>query len=166
MWRGVVVSLHVAAAHGAPTEETGEVRAVAGRGLEGDRYFHDSAEAPPPARAVGRSSDVCEVSLIDIAALHAAERDHGVLLTPAECRRNIVCRDAPLDRLVGREFTIGSVRLHGDALSEPCARLEQLTRPGVLRALLHRGGLRAHIVEGGVLRVGDAVLPGAGRRGD
>ncbi|MFF8998189.1 MOSC domain-containing protein [Streptomyces achromogenes] len=161
MWRGVVVSLHTAPEHGAPTEERERVRAVAGRGLEGDRYFRDSAAGPGTGRAVGRSTGICEVSLIDIAALLAAERDHGVPLSPAECRRNIVCAGVPLAELAGQDFTIGAVRLRGTGLSEPCARLEHLTRPGVLRALLHHGGLRARVLTGGVMRAGDTVRPGA-----
>ncbi|KLL09655.1 hypothetical protein BL254_21960 [Protofrankia sp. BMG5.30] len=164
MWEGSVVSLHVAPAHGAPMTEVGEVLAVAGRGLMGDRYFryfHDGAAGGPSRHVIGRSSGVCEISFIDVDALTALKHDHGVFLASGEARRNVVCRGVPLDQLVGQELTVGAdVRVRGTALSEPCARLERLTRPGVLRGLLHRGGLRAMIVSGGVLRIGDPVRLG------
>jgi MOSC domain-containing protein YiiM len=70
-----------------------------------------------------------------------------------------VTRRAPLNHLVGREFSVGPVRLQGVRLCEPCEHLESLTAPGVLRGLLHRGGLRARILTGGVIREGDEILP-------
>ncbi|MFD5560701.1 MOSC domain-containing protein [Kitasatospora griseola] len=158
MWQGTAVSLHLAPAHGAPLVEVREAVAVTGRGLEGDRYFQDRAGDAPR----GRASRGCEISLLDIDALTALEREHRIHLTHSEARRNVVCRGVPLTELVGLEFTVGDrVRLLGIALSEPCARLEQLTSPGVLRGLVHRGGLRARILEGGLLRTGDPIRPAA-----
>jgi MOSC domain-containing protein YiiM len=63
----------------------------------------------------------------------------------------------PLNHLVGREFQIGEVRLRGMRLCEPCDYLEGLTTKGVLAGLIHRGGLRADIVSGGIIRVGDTI---------
>ena len=74
-----------------------------------------------------------------------------------QARRNIVTRGIALNALVGHRFTIGSVECIGRRLAEPCAHLEKLSGPGLLRPLVHRGGLRADIVEGGVVRVGDEV---------
>ncbi|MEV7119241.1 MOSC domain-containing protein [Kitasatospora griseola] len=160
MWQGTAVSLHLAPDHGAPLVEVREAVAVTGRGLAGDRYFQDRPGDAPHGRAPGRASRGCEISLLDIDALTALEREHGIHLTHSEARRNVVCRGVPLTELVGLEFTVGDrVRLLGIALSEPCARLEQLTGPGVLRGLVHRGGLRARILEGGLLRTGDPIRP-------
>jgi MOSC domain-containing protein YiiM len=74
-----------------------------------------------------------------------------------EARRNIVTRDVSLNGLVGRRFRIGSVECVGRRLAEPCAHLERLARPGLLRPLVHRGGLRADIVTCGVIRLGDEI---------
>ncbi|MFQ5896901.1 MAG: MOSC domain-containing protein [Candidatus Methylomirabilia bacterium] len=134
----------------------GEVRALAGRGLEGDRYFHrvgtySDKPAPrggPPAR---------EVTLIEIEAIEALKREYGIALDPGDSRRNIVTRGVSLNHLVGREFRVGGVALRGARLCEPCSHLEQLTQQGVLRALVHRGGLRAEILRDGMIRVGDSV---------
>ena len=84
--------------------------------------------------------------------------DGGVPVTEAETRRNLVTEGVALNHLVGREFRVGAVRLRGVKLAEPCVYLEQLTgHEGVRAAFVHRGGLRAEILDGGDLRVGDTV---------
>jgi hypothetical protein len=151
MWRGRVVEINVAPAAGQPLEARPEVRAVPGRGLEGDRYFLGRGYYSPRPSDGGR-----EVTLIETEALEAGD---GVKLTAAESRRNIATRGVPLNHLVGREFMVGEVRMRGTRLCEPCAYLEGLTRPGVLASLVHRGGLRAKILGEGIVRVGDVVEP-------
>ena len=89
--------------------------------------------------------------------IEAALREYKVSLAPGEPRRNVVTRDVPLNHLVGRDFMIGGVTVHGIRLCEPCSHLEGLTGSPVIKALRHRGGLRAQILTQGVIRVGDAV---------
>ena len=84
-------------------------------------------------------------------------RDLDILVRMA--RRNLVTEGADLNALVGRTFEIGEVVLRGIRLCEPCNYLAKTTYPETLVGLVHRGGLRAQIVRGGVLRVGDAVRP-------
>lgn len=151
MFRGNVVSLHVARDAAAPMESTRQVKAVAGQGLEGDRYFKGTghwSKHPGVSR---------EVTLIEIEAIEALEREKNVALAPGTARRNVVTRGVPLNHLVGREFQIGVVHLRGTRLCEPCAYLEGLTQQGVLAGLIHRGGLRAEIVTGGTIRVEDII---------
>lgn len=131
-----------------------QVRAVAGQGLEGDRYFTQTgtySKKPRPDR---------EVTLIEIEAIEALKRDHGIELDPGASRRNIVTRGVPLNHLVGRKFRVGQATLLGQRLCEPCAHLEGLSTKGVMRGLIHRGGLRAQILTGGTIRVGDPVHEG------
>ncbi len=80
-------------------------------------------------------------------------------LAPAEARRNVVTQGVALETLIGKRFRVGEVECYGDRICEPCAHLEGLTRPGVLKALAHRGGLRADITSSGEIAVGDTVLP-------
>jgi MOSC domain-containing protein YiiM len=68
-----------------------------------------------------------------------------------------VTRGVPLNHLVGRDFVIGGVKVHGIRLCEPCSHLEAITGRPVIKALRHRGGLRAQILSQGVIRVGDTV---------
>ena len=150
--RGFVVSLHVAPTGAAPIQNRDRVEAVAGRGLEGDRY---SAGLGTYSRDPGSGR---HVTLIEIEALEGLKRDYGVHIEPGDSRRNIVTQNVPLNHLIDREFLIGKVRFRGTRLCEPCAHLERLTERGALRGLVHRGGLRAEIVAGGTIRVSDSIF--------
>jgi MOSC domain-containing protein YiiM len=132
-------------------DSTREVKAVAGQGIEGDRYF-DGRGHWSKNPGVNR-----EVTLIELESIEALEREKGIAIAPGAARRNVVTRGVPLNHLVGREFQVGAVRLRGTRLCEPCAYLEGLTQQGVLAGLIHRGGLRAEIVTSGTIRVEDAI---------
>lgn len=132
-------------------EKVDRVRAVAGRGLEGDRYF---AEAGTYSRKSGPDR---QITLIEVEAIQALARDHGVEIEPGEARRNVVTRGVALNHLVGRRFHVGEVLLQGIRLCEPCKHLARLVEQDVVPGLIHRGGLRAEILEGGTLRAGDPV---------
>jgi MOSC domain-containing protein YiiM len=151
MFRGEVVSIHIAAKAGTPMQSPQTAEAVAGRGLEGDRYFDGSGYwSTHPGR--GR-----EVTLIELESIEALAQEKNVVIDPAAARRNIVTRGVPLNHLVGREFQVGGVKLLGCRLCEPCDYLQGLTTEGVLKGLIHRGGLRAEILVGGTIRVGDPI---------
>jgi len=162
VWQGSVVSLHIAPKASAPMDSVGSVRAMPGRGLEGDRYLLGTGLYSSKPSHGGR-----EVTLIEteaIAALvdgvqNAEGHRLGIKLTPGETRRNIATSGVPLNHLVDREFWVGPVLLVGTRLCEPCKHLEDLTLRGVMAGLIHRGGLRARILSEGVIRVGDAVRP-------
>ncbi|HEX8741899.1 MAG TPA: MOSC domain-containing protein [Thermoleophilaceae bacterium] len=141
---GVVESIHVADAAEHVPRAVERATAVAGRGLEGDRYFHGTGTFSdwPGGR---------DLTLIEAEAAEAAG------IAPGDARRNVVVRGVDLNALVGSRFRVGEVECEGLELAEPCAHLERLTRPGVLRTLAGRGGLRAAIVSGGEIAVGDAV---------
>lgn len=146
------MSIHVAPAAEAPLQALESVRAVPGRGLEGDRYFTRTgtySPKPMPDR---------DLTLIEAETIEALARDHGISLAPGESRRNITTRGVALNHLVDREFTVGEVRLRGLRLCDPCSHLERLTHAGVRKALIHRGGLRCQILSEGTIRVGDRVL--------
>jgi MOSC domain-containing protein YiiM len=81
----------------------------------------------------------------------------AIELSHEASRRNVLTRGIDLNALVGRRFTVGGVECEGTELCEPCNTLAKLTERGVLRGLVHRGGLRADIVAGGEIAVGDPV---------
>jgi hypothetical protein len=141
---GRVEALAVAAAAGAPMTLVERVVARAGRGLEGDRYFDGRGTFSNP-HSLGH-----QLTLIDAEAIEG-------LLAPADARRNVVTRGVDLNALVGRRFTVGEAECVGRRLCEPCAHLQRLTEPGVLRALVHIGGLRADVLGDGEIRVGDEL---------
>ena len=151
MSHGVVLSIHLARAARLPMSSVTEARAVPGRGLEGDRYSN-GAGTFSSSRKPGR-----EITLIEPEAIEALARDYGLALKPEESRRNLVTRGVALNHLVGRDFKIGEVTLRGIRLCEPCSHLEQLVQKPVTTGLVHRGGLRAQIISGGIVRAGDSV---------
>jgi len=149
--RSAVVSLFIAPSGAAPMQSVLLARSVAGRGLEGDRYFSGlGTYSNNPG--TGR-----QVTLIEIEAIEALKRESAVEAAAALCRRNIVTRAVALNHLVEQEFSVGEVVLRGTRLCEPCVHLERLSVPGTLRGLIHRGGLRAEVVSGGIIRVGDPI---------
>jgi MOSC domain-containing protein YiiM len=117
------------------------VRAVAGKGLEGDRYFFADGAGSGEA-----------LTLIE------AEAIEDVGLTGPQSRRQVVVRGTGLNDLVGQRFRVGEVECVGVELCEPCRHLQSLTRPGIIKDLIHRGGLRADILSGGTISVGDKLI--------
>lgn len=146
-----VIAIHIASTGAAPMRAVTTAQAVAGKGLEGDRYYNKLGTYSNETGS-GR-----EVTLIEIEAIEALKQDYGIQLDPGQSRRNVVTRGVALNHLVEREFRIGDVVLRGTRLCEPCAHLEKLTVKGTMRGLIHRGGLRAEIVKGGVVHVGDVI---------
>jgi MOSC domain-containing protein YiiM len=123
------------------------VRAHAGKGLAGNRYYFQDGAKPGQA-----------LTLISAEALEAMAGEHGVEITAAESRRNVLTRGIDLNALVGRRFRVGDVECVGVELCEPCKHLESVTRPGVIKGLTHRGGLNADILSDGEIAVGDEVV--------
>ena len=143
---GRVEAIHVTGERGEALQSVPQVKAIAGVGLDGDRY-------------AGTNRPHKQVTLIESEALEALRRDHEIELPAAETRRNILTSGVALNHLVGREFRVGEATFRGVKLCEPCHYLEEVTGQSVRMPLLHRGGLNAEIVEGGTIRVGDAVTP-------
>ena len=146
------MSLHIAPSGAAPVQTVGRVNAIAGRGLEGDRYCNLSGTYS------NHPGDGRQVTLIEVEALEALRREYQIALQPGLARRNIVTCGVALNHLITREFRIGAVILRGTRLCEPCQHLEKLSSKGAMRGLIHRGGLRAEIIAGGLIQVGDPIV--------
>ena len=160
MWEGTVVSIHVAPEASAPMKSITEVRAFPGRGLEADRYFAGTGFYSKTSSYGGREVTLIEIEAVEAlfsGVLNASGERAGIKLAAAETRRNIATWGVPLNHLIDREFRVGAVLMRGTRLCEPCKHLEDLTQRGVMSGLIHRGGLRALILNEGVIHVGDAV---------
>ena len=154
MAQGKVESIYIASAAKAASQSVEEVVALPGGGLEGDRYAAKSGTFYKPEPDY-------ELTLIEAEAIEALQREFKIELPPGDARRNIVTRDVPLNHLVGKEFSIGAVRIRGIRLCEPCEHLQKVTGKKLIKGLLHRGGLRAQILSEGTIHVGDAVVADA-----
>jgi MOSC domain-containing protein YiiM len=136
-----VEHIHLVPEHGGEPRAVSEVSADAGRGLRGDRHHGP------------RGADI---TLIEAEAIDDVAADQGIDLDGGLSRRNVTTRGVDLETLVGTRFRVGEVVCVGEERCEPCRHLASLTEPGVLRGLVHTG-LRASIVAGGTIRVGDPV---------
>ncbi len=153
MWQGRLEHIFITEAGSAPMRELAEARLIAGLGIEGDRYATGKgyySKAPRPDR---------QVTLIEIETLEALQRDHTIELKPGETRRNLTTRAVPLNHLVGKRFRVGAALLYGARLNVPCKYLEQVTGKPVYEPLIHRSGLNCEVLEGGLIRVGDFIMP-------
>jgi GrpB-like predicted nucleotidyltransferase (UPF0157 family) len=150
MWRGFVDRIYIGAEATGPMTERWQVRALDGKGLEGDRYAEGRGTFSDKP-ATGR-----HVTLIEAEAIEAVAQSKEI--SRDVTRRNIVTRGVPLNHLVGADFTVGEVVLRGMRLCEPCGHLNRLAGDDELKAaFLHRGGLRAEIVKGGSIQVKDPI---------
>lgn len=157
-WSGSLEFIHIAPAASYEMEELKEARLIAGRGIEGDRYYYGTGTYSP-------KPDAREVTLIEIEALEALARNDPpiqegpLLVAPGEHRRNLTTRGVPLNHLVGKRFRVGETVLKGARLNFPCKYLEELLGSPVYLPLYNRSGLNCFIEQGGTIRQGDAIEP-------
>ncbi len=152
-WSGRLTHIHIAERAAAPMQPLESAKLIAGVGIEGDRYATGRGYYSKTPRADR------QVTLIEMETLEALARDHGIELLPQETRRNLTTREVPLNHLVGRRFRVGAVLLLGARLNVPCKYLEQVTGKPVYAPLINRSGLNCEILEGGIVRIGDALRP-------
>jgi MOSC domain-containing protein YiiM len=152
-WLGIVTHLHICPRAFSPMQEVAQANLVAGKGIVGDRYmignelgFHSH-----------KREDGRQITLFAIEALEAVKRDFGIDFAPHEHRRNVTVLGVPLNHLVGRTFQLGSTLVQATRLSSPCRHIEEVTNKPVFAAMVNRAGLHCRILDGGTLRVGDAV---------
>lgn len=154
---GRVVAIYTAVEAGSAMQHRDEVRAVPGRGLEGDRYFAGDGRFSY-RRVPGR--EVTELTLIESEVIQCLRLEWGLNVEEADSRRNLVTYGVALNDLVGCEFDVGDVRLRGASLCEPCVSLiKSPEHRHLLRALAHKGGLRAQVLTEGTISLGDSLGP-------
>jgi len=143
---GRIDSIYITPVSEAPMLSLDEVNAITGCGLEGDRYCIDE-----PGEKSFENLTLIEQEAYDYLASIDLELPTNAL------RRNLVTTGIALNPLLGKEFMVGDVRCLGTELAEPCNYIQGRTMPGVLKAMVGRGGLRCQILEGGLISVGDVV---------
>lgn len=152
-WQGVVRFLHRTPRAFLPMESFPELKLIAGKGIEGDRYLIGQetgfySHKPEEGR---------QVTLFEMETLEALARDHKITLAPTDHRRNVTVEGVPLNHLVGRRFWLGETLLEATRLSTPCRHIEEILGKPVFDPLINRSGLNCRILQGGTVRVGDIV---------
>jgi MOSC domain-containing protein YiiM len=142
---GRIEAIYIAAEHGEKPHAVRSAVGQAGMGLEGDRNFGDA------------DPESCNITLIEAEVFDRQRDEHGLDLNPGDSRRQVLVRGLDLGELIGRRFMVGELECEGEERCEPCSHLVKLVgSPVVLKGLLH-SGLRARILRGGEIRVGDEV---------
>lgn len=152
-WTGHVDGLHVVPRSFLPMRNMQHLKLLPGVGVDGDRHvtgegFH--SDRPEEGR---------QITFFEAETLDALKRDHGVELRADQHRRNVTTRGVPLNHLVGKRFRIGACVCEGTRLSTPCRHIEQITGLEIFELLLHRAGLNAKIITGGLIGLGDQITP-------
>jgi MOSC domain-containing protein YiiM len=148
--KGIVEEIYIAPEGSAAMERVEEVRTLEGCGIEGDRYCEGTGYYTP-------YGDVCEVTLIAAEDLDYIQTELGIRVKNGEHRRNIITRGIDLDSLRRRRFRVGEAVLQYDRPRPPCRHVQDLSEPGMTRALRRRGGICARVVEAGRIRARDAI---------
>ena len=143
MAAGRVEGIFVAAENGELPRPVDRVRALSGKGLEGNRYFFEDGSAPPGQALTLIAAEELDSVAIDISA--------------AETRRNVLTSGIDVNALVGKRFKIGELECYGVELCEPCSHLQKMTGKDVLGTLVHRAGLNVDILTDGEIAVGDPI---------
>ncbi len=151
IWEGDVVALYVTPTATEPMQSLQEANFVEGRGIEGDRRYllgESVSDDEEPAY---------EVTLIESEAIESLLFETKEPVVAEELRRHIVTRGFSVNHLVDREFQVGEVRLRGLSLYEPSPQLMETVGHKIAVSMMHRGGLVAQILSGGMVHVGDRI---------
>lgn len=151
---GSVLAIYTAPEAGAELKPVSIATLQSGRGVVGDRY-HDHRGTF--SEKLSGSQD-WEVTLIEKEEVDTFNASEGRALDPGDFRRNIVTVGVRLNDLIGSRFQVGGAVLEGLRLCEPCAYLGKLLGPEVVRAMIHKAGLRVRIVSGSEVKPGDVVV--------
>ncbi|MGF1671704.1 MAG: MOSC domain-containing protein [Balneolaceae bacterium] len=151
--KGIIFGIFITPEAKGEIFEVENIEAVAGIGLKGDRNYYKqqrlSAEKRKPKH---------ELTLVEWESVDELNQsgEFGVI-KPEELRRNLVTKGVDLNSLVGKQFLVGDVRAEGLELCEPCRYLEKLTGKKIMKPLIHKAGLRAGILQDGIISKGDQV---------
>src|SRR5258706_1367992 len=167
----LVVGIYTSPKKEAPMQFQTEVEAVAGAGLVGDRYYSGNSmnDYGGSFRGIRIPDSDRQVTLISLQGINDANRhlkDQGKKpIQAGETRRNLLLGNIDplqLDSLVGQQFTVGGVIMEGVERSTPCVEPPTVLGrpedgPAFVKAFLPSGGIKARIVSGGRIRVGDTI---------
>src|ERR671916_1014375 len=148
--KGTVEEIFVTGEGSAPMERVEEVRTIEGCGIEGDRYCAGTGFWT-------RYGDICQVTLIEGEDLDHIEAELGIRVKDGQHRRNIITRGIRLLELRKKRFRVGETLLEFDRSRPPCRHVQDLSEPGMTRALRNRGGICARVVRAGQIRAQDAI---------
>ena len=143
---GKVVQIGIVNTKGSKIQNINKVEAFKGKGLLNDRKFSENNQKER------------QVTLIEIENIIHFNNISNVNISPLDFRRNIVTKNVRLNKLVGKEFLVGNIKLKGHDLCRPCKYLQgKLKQDNFVKEFLLKGGLRCEILTTGKISVGDII---------
>jgi len=146
-----VLEIYIAKTAKDPMQKMDSVELEAGQGIVGDRYHSETGTFSQKLAGLPDK----ELTLIESEKIDEFNREYGFNFNYGDFRRNIVTKGIALNDLPGKTFNLGGIRFRGVRLCEPCAYLANLLAPEVMSALVHKTGLRAQILDSGIIQAGD-----------
>jgi len=144
---GKVVKIGISKKKGNKIVNLNEVKAIKGKGLLNERHFKENNEKR------------CQITLIEIENINHYNKTNGSSIPAINFLRNIVTEGIRLNELVGKEFSIGTVKLKAHDLCRPCRYLqESLQQKNIVQELLHTAGLRCEILSSGKIYINDQII--------
>jgi MOSC domain-containing protein YiiM len=127
-------------------ESVESIKVILGKGIVNDRKFKDNNDKKK------------QITLIEIENIEYYNHISGTSIPPIEFRRNIITQGIRLNELVGKEITIGEIKIKAHDLCRPCKYLQDtFKQKNVIKELLFKGGLRCELLNNGKISVGDQV---------
>ena len=127
-------------------EKVNNVEVVAGKGIKGDRNYHDNNEARK------------QITLIESESIDYYNQKFNTNFSYLDLRRNLITKNIQLNELVGKKLSIGQIDIQVHDLCKPCNYLQEiLGKDNIIKEFLRRGGLRCEILISGNIKVGDEI---------
>ena len=141
-----IIEIGIAKESNKEVEKVKSIEVVVGKGIKGDRYFHDV------------NDERKQLTLIESENIDYYNKTFNTNFTYLEFRRNLVTQNIQLNNLIGKKLSIGEIKIKAHDLCRPCKSLQQkLGKDNIIKEFLRRGGLRCEILNSGAIKIGDNI---------
>ena len=141
-----VFKIGISKKNGEKINEINEIEILAGKGIVGDRHFHDS------------NNHKGQITLIEKENIDYYNNKYKTEISYIDFRRNIITEGVELNNLIKKEIEIGTVKIFPYELCKPCLHLEQMVNgKDIIKEFIRRGGLRCKVLISGKIKIGDKI---------
>ena len=141
-----IIEIGIARESNKEIEKVKSIEVVSGKGIKGDRYFHDFNE------------EKNQLTLIESENIDYYNKTFNTNFKYLEFRRNLVTQNIQLNDLIGKTLIVGEIKIKAHDLCRPCKNLQKkLGKDNIIKEFLRRGGLRCEILNSGNITIGDDI---------
>ena len=141
-----VIKLGIAQNRSQKIQEVEKIELLPGKGIVGNRHFQED------------NNPKNQLTLIESENIDYYNKKFNVQIPYVNFRRNIITKGIELNKLVGKQFVVGKIKVKGNDLCRPCKHLQEiLGQKDIIKEFLQKGGLRCEILTSGIIEVGDKI---------